>query len=488
MSDVRHFGAVGDGQRDDTEAIQHAIDEGDGEILFSPGTYVVRRTLVVELSRTGLRSLRGEGGTARLIFEGDGPAIRLLGQHQGTSDPPTVKPATWLHERMPQIVGLEIIGANPNADGIELRRTMQTIIQRVLIRRVRHGIRLTERNRNVLISASHIYDNTGCGIFIDRCNLHQMIVSACHISFNRQAGIHSRDGDLHNLQITGNDIEYNYDPAQRGAADIFFDARKGVASEITIASNTIQARVSEDGANIRILGAAPAAEAARSGAALPGSARLISITGNVIGSQNTNLQLHDVDGIAIVGNTIYDGRQHAIAARGCLRLSVGTNTFGWRLGPERQMNDTIVLDHCRNSLLHGLTIHDVGGSPTKAERPESQTAAISLLDCHDTSVSQCQITSPPEVGIRLRGGHACRVDSNTIVDRRQPPRMQAAIDVAGQAGSHLVQNNLLGPTINDPIRVAPGTATIRGNTIATPTSSQHTPGGTEQQTPETRPQ
>ncbi|MCA9108748.1 MAG: hypothetical protein KDA52_02270, partial [Planctomycetaceae bacterium] len=29
MSNVRHFGATGDGETDDTEAIRHALSEGD---------------------------------------------------------------------------------------------------------------------------------------------------------------------------------------------------------------------------------------------------------------------------------------------------------------------------------------------------------------------------------------------------------------------------------------------------------------------------
>ena len=34
MSNVRDFGAIGDGRADDTEAIQHAIDEGVGLVEF----------------------------------------------------------------------------------------------------------------------------------------------------------------------------------------------------------------------------------------------------------------------------------------------------------------------------------------------------------------------------------------------------------------------------------------------------------------------
>ena len=37
MTNVRDFGAVGAGKTDDTEAIQHAIDEGVGRVEFPRG-------------------------------------------------------------------------------------------------------------------------------------------------------------------------------------------------------------------------------------------------------------------------------------------------------------------------------------------------------------------------------------------------------------------------------------------------------------------
>ena len=35
MSNIQYFGAVGDGKTDDTEAILHAIEQGDGHVPVS---------------------------------------------------------------------------------------------------------------------------------------------------------------------------------------------------------------------------------------------------------------------------------------------------------------------------------------------------------------------------------------------------------------------------------------------------------------------
>jgi polygalacturonase len=42
MADVKGFGAVGDGVADDTNAIQHAVDQGDGLLELPGGLYRCR--------------------------------------------------------------------------------------------------------------------------------------------------------------------------------------------------------------------------------------------------------------------------------------------------------------------------------------------------------------------------------------------------------------------------------------------------------------
>ena len=83
--DVREFGAVGDGVADDTAAIQRAVNAGGG-VQFTKGTYRLARTVLVELDKTGLTSLTGDG-TARVVMAGPGPAFKFLGTHGGTADP-----------------------------------------------------------------------------------------------------------------------------------------------------------------------------------------------------------------------------------------------------------------------------------------------------------------------------------------------------------------------------------------------------------------
>jgi hypothetical protein len=77
VKNVKDFGAAGDGLRDDTAAIQAALDAG-GEVYFPAGNYVVTRTLNVTnrgdrptiLFGAGI-SLYGGGGTTIIARTGD---------------------------------------------------------------------------------------------------------------------------------------------------------------------------------------------------------------------------------------------------------------------------------------------------------------------------------------------------------------------------------------------------------------------------------
>jgi len=455
MSDVRGFGATGDGQSDDTAAIEHALQSGDGVLRFSKGTYRITRPVVLDLTKQGYGAILGAGGTARIVMAGAGPAFRIIGDHRGTAAPTTVQPHTWDKERFPCVSGVEILGAHPEAVGIELRKTMQCTVSNVLVRNCRHAIHLVERNRNFLLADSHLYDNSEYGLFLDNCNLHQINVIGNHISYNRKAGIKTLNGDVHNFQITGNDIEYNNNPGvdaslngEPTGAELWFESPAGRISEVTISSNTIQATVQPGGANIRVHGVdeQPAM-----------GAILIAITGNVIGSQTRGIELLHAQRISINGNTIYGSEDLSLFASHCSGISVGPNTLVWQGREDDPKRDGILLEDCSNSAITGLVSQRLCyGTPDRG-------AGITLRRCSDTAVSECQVTDSLVRGIELEDCTRCRVTNNSIVDRRDTPSMRQAIRVLGDSKSNLIANNLVAGATEKLIDVPQHTAEVRDN-------------------------
>src|SRR4051812_47887742 len=68
--DVRAHGARGDGEADDTAALQKAIDSGAGAIRLGKGTYRLTKPVVIDLDKVGFVAILGDG-VGRVIMAGE---------------------------------------------------------------------------------------------------------------------------------------------------------------------------------------------------------------------------------------------------------------------------------------------------------------------------------------------------------------------------------------------------------------------------------
>jgi hypothetical protein len=431
MAFVRNYGAAGDGQADDTEAIRHAVEAGDGSIVLDRGTYILSRPVEINLAQSGPIAIRGDG-TARILMRGEGPAFRIVGSHEGSADPGSQGPSVVARERMPTVSGIEIFGEHDRSVGIELTGTVQATLHRVLIRQCHIGVHLTKRNRNILLDACHIYDGRGpaIGVYFDGVNLHQAIIVGCHISYQRHAGIKIARSEVRNLQVTGNDIEYN-DADTEGdpdSADVWIDAREGTVREGTIASNTIQARPSPNGANIRIEG--PDREDAA-------GAGLWTIVGNVLQSQERNLWLRRCRAVAVSGNSFASAERHSVDIDGCRIINLGANTFDHNPDYRGTFRDGIVVRGSSAVSMTGLTLEGV-----RAGRPD-RGAAISVTDSEAVTIGHCQVLDPTARGIELDGVRGAVVEGCTVLDRRAEPSMTEAIRLRGLCSGVSIRGNVV---------------------------------------------
>jgi hypothetical protein len=445
MSNVRQFGAAGDGQMDDTAAIEHALREGDGILDFPRGAYRITRPIVIRLKESGPIAIRGSGGTAKLVMAGAGPAIVLEATHSKTADPSGFRPEEWLRERMPTIGGIEVQGAHPEADGIQIRGVMQPTLTGVLVREVKTAIWITGRARNVLISHCHVYNNTGVGVHLDGVDLHQTIITGSHISYCRLGGVRIEGSEIRNLQITGNDIEYNNNRSHKvpGAdaeptAEVFIDCRGGTVREGTIASNTLQATYSPGGANIRFIGAGPDKNH---------KTGLWTIAGNLIGSQENNIHLSSARGITISGNVIYSGHSRNLLIENSRNIAIGTNVFDHNPDYDaKELCTGIRLVDSVDCSLHGLVIQDCqAGKHTVADAgSQSRDGLIELVRCRRMNLNGLSVIDPAPFGLFLDECSDTLVSGCTILDSRSPALMQAAIRWQGAGAGNLVSGCRLG--------------------------------------------
>jgi hypothetical protein len=343
---------------DRTEEFRNRLAENAGTLLLEAGVHRITGTLEILLAGKHSAIVKPASGSATLIMDGAGPAIRIVGSHEGTASPKSFQPDTF-HERMPVIEGLEILGNHPEADGIELVRTFEAVVSKVAVRWCRTGIHLFERNRNVTISDVNLYENRGIGLHLDDVNLHQINVSNSHISYNRGGGIVVRDGNVRNLQITGCDIEANMpdDDTPTETANILLDVstspddKARSIGEVAITGCTIQhssnysgqdfKEIAPGGANIRFLGKE----------IYPIDS--VTITGNVLSDVSLNVDLRDCTDVTLTGNTFFAPNPDNLHVTRGKRILVNGNTFNPR---EFERPGRIVFDQCQDCLFSNNTL------------------------------------------------------------------------------------------------------------------------------------
>ncbi|QDT04804.1 hypothetical protein K227x_32010 [Rubripirellula lacrimiformis] len=374
------------------------LESSQGNFVIPAGHYEFGGTLEIDLTKFGALSLRGDGPVT-IHMNAAGPAIRITGSLVGSADPKQIQPHTWL-ERMPLIDGIGIVGAHPEADGIELVQTMQATISRVHVRKARHGIVLSKRNRNVAISNVHLYENSGIGLFLNEVNLHQFNVANSHISYNRGGGIVVRGGNVRNVHITGCDIEANMpdDTTPTESGNIFVDCRKsGSIAEMAITGNTIQhsahyhaQKQAPGGANIRIAGRDEY------------QPNMITVTGNVLSDTHTHVHLIQASDVTLVGNTYFTTEPTDVLVQKCERIVIANSIMNPR---EASGTGQVVLEQSSNCSVTGLVCHNLLGG----------NAAITLEACKHTRVSECVISGSRN-GIEIADCTNCSVTDCTVTD------------------------------------------------------------------------
>jgi Right handed beta helix region len=426
------FGLTGDGKADETEKLQKAVDGGAGSIQLPKGTYRITKTIVVDLDKTGFTAFSSDG-TARIVMAGPGPAIRFVGTHGGTAAPASVKAEVWDRQRTPMVDGLEIVGDHAEADGIAAEGTMQLTVSRTVIRQCRHGIHLLKRNRNVLISACHIYQNRGIGIYYDHVNLHQSNIVGCHISYCDGGGVVVRGGEVRNVHIGTCDIESCMSADGPATANVLFDSTGGSLAEAAITGCTIQHNdKGKDSANIRIVGQGDDLRKKEKGAQWGH----ITIGDNVFSDVQHNIDIDNARGVTITGNTFWMAYQYNLRIKNSQQIVVGPNVFernpGYNYGTSLNCKNAILFQDCQDCTLTGLHVHNI----------YKMDAAFTVENCKRFNMTNCSILDCEGVGLFWKNVTNSRLSDCMIVSDLPRNKSQVSLRVVGGKGNQIVDNML----------------------------------------------
>ncbi len=430
---------VGDGKSDDTAAIQHLFDTV-GSVKLPKGTYLLTQTVKIDLKKTGFAALSGDG-TVRLIMAGEGPALQFVGTHEGSAAPDSFKPDVWESQRTPMVDGIEIVGADDKADGIEATGTMQITLSRVVIRECRHAVHLSTRNRNVLISACHFYHNTGIGVFYDNVNLHQSNIVGSHISYNEGGGVVSVGGNVRNLHIGTCDIEGNHGKDGPPSANVMLDSRGGSIGEVTITGCTLQhTHKSPDSANVRIIGSGTDESLLRRGGREHTREGNVTITGNVFSDVQVNVEVRDSRGVTITGNTFWEGFQHDLIVTDSGNVVVTGNNFDRNPrylvnGNANAENNGVVFQRCEDGMFSNNVVSGVW----------KQRAAVDIESCNRMQISHNSVLDSDGSALRLEQVTNSMIVGNILRDDREEAKRskEPSLSIVG-GKDNVIEQNVLG--------------------------------------------
>jgi hypothetical protein len=362
---------------------------------------------------------------------GPGPALRFVGTHFKSADPPNFEPRVWQNQRMPLVDGLEIIGDHAESIGIEAVGTMQLTITRTRMQGLLHGIHLVKNNRNILIADCHIYDNRGIGIFYDNVDLHQSNVVGSHISYNKGGGIVTRGGMVRNLQVGTCDIEANHDTKGAPTANILLDSTGGSTGEVAITGCTIQhADNAPNSANIRVIGKGVAQNQTDT------EEGHITIGDNVLSDVRINIDLHYARGVTITGNTFWMGFDHNLVVEDSSNIIVGPNNMDRnpRYAHSRAETSTgsVIFRRTRDSTISGLHINGNWHDP----------AALAFEDCSRINITGLTILDSDNINLLFKDVTNSRISGCLIRDDR-PDAKSISLKTIGGKGNQ-ISENLLG--------------------------------------------
>jgi hypothetical protein len=433
---------------DNSAELAQFIENAGPNVKLPGGTIRITRTIEIDLTRLGWKAL--DGGGARVLMSGPGPAFRFVGSHGGTAAPESFKKETW-RERSPLIRDLEIVGAHQEADGVEARGTMQLTLSGLSIRNCRHAVHLVERNRNLLLVGCHLYDNHGVGVYYDNVNLHQSNISACHISYNRLGGVVVRGGDVRNIHISGCDIEGNMADGGPAAANVHLECgESGTVAEVAIVGCTIQhSRKPAGGANIRILGRG---KVLRNGKPTEFQCGNITIADNVLSDVQQNIHLRGARGVTITGNTLWQGWTHNLLLEDSQQLVVSDNVFERNplYGYTDEADNRLQLRDCHDSVLSGLQVHAVN----------HVEAGLLLENCSRINLSSGNIVDCTGPELVLQNCRNCRISDCILRDDQPRAETLPPLLVIGGSGN-LISGNLF----SHASVIDPQTASELGNQV-----------------------
>lgn len=315
---VDEFGAEGDGETNDSQAIQDAVNsiEEKAALVFSSGKrYLLEDTVTINVNRVRVIY----GNNAYLIIDDNIVGLDIHGEKDEPGSGPDwpIQHELKDEEFSSIIHGLQIYSPSYTGVGIRLRNQFATTVSNCHFFNLDYALRIGDFTRNLILSDNNIWDNQTAGIHMtgdnssrSRADIHQIVVADSNISYNRNSILIDDNFQVYNLHIGNCIMEAQTD--QQDGFESFINAQ-GPTQEVHVATTNFQDHNAGDDALIKFEGSV-------------GSR--FSITSSYINLTNGDgLRMKDPEEVTIVGNIFDRLEGDAVTLTDGTEIAINSNVF-----------------------------------------------------------------------------------------------------------------------------------------------------------------
>lgn len=403
---------VGDGETDDTLAVQKIVNMAENVVFPRRDTILISGTIDVRMGYA--RILDGNG--CNIVVDDDFYALTVTGTLTESTEATGMDAFVVEDEAGMLIKNFRITSADiTEGGGIEITKAFKLKVCDNYIHHMKNGIRVYGKNRDMIFSNNQMITFTNNGILFDQnSNVHQCNIVNNILEYAHDV-IHLYDPyAIANFQITGNDIEIIDYPSSTAITCkcINFECPtiepEGGFGEIEICGNTIQGHETStyllyfsghSSESIRDVSIVGNHMSNSTGSAIYMSNCLnFSISGNTIASvwRFVYELAGTIEGLAISGDSARNINTQTVATGGKLHAASGSTLYGVKCKNVQFSKDVVSLE---TSSLTDVDVYDEkditvsGSTPTISAVPNARykCGEVSTLSFTPCSKGVCEV-------------------------------------------------------------------------------------------------
>jgi hypothetical protein len=195
---------------------------------------------------------------------------------------------------------------------------------------------------------------------------------------------------------------------------------------------------------------------------------MFTISGNLIGSQETNVHLDACRGVILGENVIYSGHRRNLVIERSRNIVVGPNSFDHNPDyGEKELTTGIRIEASQDVQISGCSIQDAqAGANTVAGAIQSnKRALLEIENCKRINLSGSQFLEGTPHGIAVEASSDVAITGCMLLDGREAKQTKSQIDWIGQGTGNLIAACRIGKGTEAAVTIADESAVSQSGNL-----------------------